>query len=198
MLDLFFDTETTGFINDRFPLQHEDQPHIVQLAAQLCDGDDVVSAFSLIIDNGVDIPARAAEVHGITTERAAQLGVSLPFALSMFAHLYTRADRCIAHNVKFDKAVVEVGIWRKYGDKATTLDKPMLCTMETAAPIVNLPPTERMIAAGINKPKAPKLEECIRHFFGEALLGAHDAMEDVVACRRVFTELLQMGAISNG
>ena len=72
---------------------------------------------------------------------------------------------------------------------AFTLRKPLFCTMEAAAPIVNLPPTERMLAAGFNKPKAPKLEEAIRFFFDESLDGAHDAMVDVIACRRIYFHL---------
>ena len=69
------------------------------------------------------------------------------------------------------------------------LRKSLFCTMEAATPIVNLPPTERMVAAGITKPKPPKLEECIRHFFDESLEGAHDALIDVRACSRVFFHL---------
>jgi len=51
-----------------------------------------------------------------------------------------------------------------------------------------------MLAAGFTKPKPPKLEECIRHFFNEELDGAHDAMVDVRACRRVYFHLQTMGA----
>lgn len=187
---LFMDTETTGFYQDRLPVDHELQPHIVQLAAQLCSTDGApVAGFSLIIDPGVEIPERAANVHGITTEKAVQFGVSAQSALSMFVHLYQRSELIVAHNIKFDKAVMETGISRYYG-KPTPLDKkPIFCTMEAATPIVNLPPTDRMLAAGFNKPKPPKLEECIRHFFDETLENAHDAMVDLIACRRVYFHL---------
>ncbi|KAA0684563.1 3'-5' exonuclease [Neorhizobium sp. P12A] len=189
---LFFDTETTGFFQDRLPVDHPDQPYIVQLAAELCDDDGKpISGFSFIIDNGVDIPAQAANVHGITTERAAQFGMSAASALSPFTHLYQRADLVCAHNIKFDRGVVEAAIARHY-ERIMPLRKPLFCTMEAAAPIVNLPPTERMLAAGFNKPKAPKLEECIRHFFNEDLGGAHDAMVDVIGCRRVYFHLKKL------
>lgn len=186
---LFFDTETTGFYDDRLPPDHKAQPYIVQLAAHLCDEDgDPIAEFSLIISNEVEIPEKAARVHGITTERAIQFGVNADSALSLFAHLYARADLVVAHNMKFDRSVIETAIARHYG-RAKPLSKQVFCTMEAAAPIVNLPPTERMLAAGFNKPKAPKLEECIRHFFGEELSGAHNAMIDVSACKRVFFHL---------
>lgn len=191
---LFFDTETTGFMQDRLPIDHPNQPYIVQLAAELCDDEgEIIAGFSLIVDNGVEIPVQASNVHGITTEKAVKFGVNPSFALSAFTHLYQRADRVVAHNIKFDQGVMEAAIARHYS-KVMPLRKELYCTMEAATPIINLPPTERMIAAGFNKPKPPKLEECIRHFFGEDLDGAHDAMIDVRACRRVYFHLKSMGA----
>lgn len=192
MTILFFDTETTGFFQDRLPIDHPDQPYIVQLAAQLChDNGNPIAGFSIIVNPGigsVSIPARAAEVHGITEDVAVQFGVSSEFALSAFTHLYQRADLVCAHNIKFDRGVIEAAISRHYR-KVMPLRKPLFCTMEAAAPIINLPPTERMRAVGFDKPKPPKLEECIRHFFNEDLDGAHDAMVDVTACRRVYLHL---------
>lgn len=198
MTVLFFDTETTGFFQDRLPVDHPDQPYIVQLAAQLCHDDgEPVAGFSLIVDPGIgeiSIPARASEVHGITDEIAVQFGVSAVSALSMFTHLYQRADLVCAHNIKFDRGVIEAAISRHYR-KVMPLRKPLFCTMEAATPIINLPPTERMIAAGFNKPKPPKLEECIKHFFGEDFEDAHDAMADVIACRRVYLHLKTLEAV---
>lgn len=186
---LFFDTETTGFLDDRLPIDHEAQPYIVQLAAQLCQDDgSPVAGFCFIVAAGVAIPERAAAVHGITEEKAIQFGVSAEFALSAFTHLYQRADLICAHNAKFDKGIVEVAIARHYG-RTMPLRKPIFCTMEAASPVIKLPPTEKMRAAGFDKPKPPKLEECIRHFFNEELDGAHDAMIDLTACRRVYLHL---------
>lgn len=186
---LFFDTETTGFFNDRQPVNHPSQPHIVQLAAMLTEDDGAeVMSFSVIVDNGVSIPVQASNVHGITTEIADARGIEPEIAMHLFTHAYRLADTVVAHNIKFDKGVVEAEIFRRHGE-VRRLSKPLFCTMEAATPIVNLPPTERMLAAGFDKPKPPKLEECIRHFFDEALDGAHDAMIDVDACRRVFFHL---------
>jgi DNA polymerase-3 subunit epsilon len=188
---LFFDTETTGFLDDRLPIDHEAQPYIVQLAAQ------PVAGFCLIVAPGVAIPPRAAAVHGITDEKAIQFGVSAEFALSAFTHLYQRSDLICAHNIKFDKGIVEVAIARHYG-KTMPLRKPLFCTMEAASPIIKLPPTEKMRAAGFDKPKPPKLEECVQHFFNETLDGAHDAMVDLVACRRVYLHLKSIKDSADG
>lgn len=189
---LFFDTETTGFFMDREPVDHPGQPFIVQLAAELRDyNGKPLAGFNFIVDPGIgeiSIPERASAVHGITDGIAVQLGVSAEFALSAFTHLYQRADLVCAHNIKFDRGVIEAAIARHYR-KVMPLRKPLFCTMEAASPVINLPPTERMVAAGFNKPKPPKLEECIRHFFGEDHTGAHDAMADVAACARVYFHL---------
>ena len=194
---LFFDTETTGLVRDYLPISDPGQPHIVQLAAQLCDASGApISGFSFIVDPGigeVSIPSQASDVHGITEDIAVEFGVSSEFALSAFAHLYMRADLICAHNIKFDKAVIETAICRHY-KRERPLSKPLFCTMEAASPIVNMPPTDRMRAAGIHKPKPPKLEECIRHFFDEELSGAHDAMVDLNACRRVYFHLKSLEA----
>jgi len=186
---LFFDTETTGFYDKRLPPDHEAQPHLVQLAMCLTDdeGKERLSA-SLVIDCPFTIPAQASNVHGIDRDVSGTFGVDLQMAIDLFRHFYMRADLIVCHNVAFDMPVMasEIGRFQK---RPVLLDKPTYCTMEVATPIINLPPTERMIAAGFDKPKPPKLEECISHFFGETLEGAHDAMIDVTACRRVFFHL---------
>ena len=190
---LFFDTETTGFLQPGAPLNHPSQPHIVQLAAQLCDDTGTILAgFSLIVDPGVPLPERVSAIHGITDERAALYGVKPATALGMFAHLYGRAELLVAHNIKFDMGVMDVA-YTRHRPKDELLQKPRFCTMEAATPIINMPPTDRMRAAGFTKPKPPKLEEAIRHFFDEPLDGAHDAMVDVIACRRVFFHLRGLG-----
>jgi len=194
---LVFDTETTGFFQDKLPVDHSDQPHIVQLAAELChDGGEPLAGFSFVVDpgiaSGVSIPEKASIVHGITNETAAQFGVPLELALGAFSHLYQRADLIVGHNVNFDKNVVETAIARQH-KSIRRLKKPTFCTMEAASPIMNMSPTERMVAAGISKPKPPKLEEAMRYFFDEGLDGAHDAMVDVIACRRLYVLINKLG-----
>jgi DNA polymerase-3 subunit epsilon len=195
---LFFDTETTGLPSDREPLDHHSQPHIVQIAALLCaDDGGVRGSFSLIVNPGddVEVPQRAAEVHGITTERMRAEGVEPRRALALLAHFLKCADVRVAHNIKFDDWLVRIANARAWHHYDPLPGRPF-CTMEAAAPIVNLPPTERMLAAGMNKPKSPNLSEAYRHFFGEELEGAHDAMADAMACRRIFFHLRDVHGVA--
>ena len=189
---LFYDTETTGLANYRLPANHSSQPYLVQLAFKLVTPDQrVIMSMNAIINNGVDIPSGASNVHGITTEMAEAFGATPHQALSVFAFAHSRASTIVAHNIGFDKRIMETAFSRVDG-VAQPESKPEHCTMEEATPIVNIPPTRKMIAAGYNKPKSAQLGECIEHFFGEPLSGAHDAMVDVEGCERLYFHLREL------
>ena len=68
------------------------------------------------------------------------------------------------------------------------------CTMEMSRNVVQIPPTEKMMNAGYKEHKAPKLGEVYKRLYGEALFGAHDAMTDVIGCKRVYFTLLRLRA----
>ncbi|MBS1060733.1 3'-5' exonuclease [Gluconobacter sp. Dm-44] len=190
---LFFDTETTGFAKPGLPTGHEDQPHCVQLAAILTDdqGREEACVNVIIRPEGWTVPDATAAIHGITTEKAARYGIREQVAAVLFYDLTSRADLLVAHNIKFDRQIVAT-MFARAKRTEWKLPEAQFCTMEAATPLVNLPPTPRMRAAGIIKPKAPKLEECIQHFYGETLEGAHDALVDVRACARIYFEMKRM------
>ncbi|MCP1229847.1 3'-5' exonuclease family protein [Acetobacter indonesiensis] len=56
----------------------------------------------------------------------------------------------VAHNEQFDRQIIRI-MFERLG-RGWAFDKPAYDTMEAAAPIVNLPPTPRMVAADIDKP----------------------------------------------
>jgi DNA polymerase-3 subunit epsilon len=186
---LFFDTETTGLPDWRAPSKADHQPHIVQLAAILMepDGTEAAAVDLIVRPDGWDIPDNLADLHGISTERAMRCGVREELVVVLWRDIVDRADLVVAHNVKFDARIMRIASAR-FG-RPKELEKPTYCTMEAAAPIVDLPPTERMIAAGFDKPKPPKLEECVRHFFGREMTGAHNALVDVRECAAVYQHL---------
>lgn len=191
---LFFDTETTGFMNARKPVDHPDQAHVVQLAAQLVTPqNETFMEFSLVVNPGVPIPVGASNVHGITDDIAAKYGVKPKTAVRFFTMLLRHTELLVAHNIGFDDQVMQTAITRCGGDVKEFV-KPQYCTMKNAFDVVKAPPTQKMIAAGRTHWKSPNLGECIKHFFDEELDGAHDAMVDVKACRRVYFELMKGGA----
>ena len=139
---LFFDTETTGLPDFKAPHDAPQQPYIVQLAGILCEDDGtVISKLSMIIDNGIEIPAQASDIHGITTERADEFGCPPQVALAPFFHLWVRADAVVAHNIKFDVFLLKTAIARLWGARRELPEKECFCTMEASTPFVGLPPT---------------------------------------------------------
>lgn len=193
---LAFDTETTGLPDWRSPSDAAHQPHLVQLAMILMDENLVEKAsVSLIIrPDGWVIPDEVAKIHGITTDIAMALGVPEKMATRLYASLlYDTGAAVLAHNVDFDLRIMRIAMLRA-GWTKEQLDGRKVeshCTMKAATPIVNIPPTPKMVAAGFNKPKNASLTECVKHFFDEDLEGAHDALVDVRACVRVFRHLKQ-------
>lgn len=199
---LAVDCETTGLPAFRDPSDAPHQPHIVQLAMVLLDDDMVEQAsVSLIIrPDGWTIPDEVATIHGITTEKALALGVEEKIATRLYAAmLYGSGDTTlVCHHVRFDQRIMRIAMLRAGFTKEWMEARPVktFCTLDTSTPIVNLPPTPKMVAAGFNKPKAASLSECVQFFFGETLEGAHDALVDVRACIRVYHELKRREAAS--
>lgn len=185
MIFLAFDTETTGI----------DAPRLVELGAVLVevtpDGPREHGLISFIVrPDGYEIPDSATRVHGISTALALAAGVPLVVAISALTNLWAVAAVRVAHNLEFDDKVIDLAM-RSLGRQSSLIRPPGVCTKELAGPVLNLPPTERMLTAGYNKPKPPSLRECYRHFFGEDVPGAHGALADARACARVYLELME-------
>ena len=193
---LIYDTETDGLVHGDLPPEHPLQPHLVQLGCVLADDDGRErAAVSLIVrPEGWAIPEAAFRAHGISTEEAVRCGVPHAVAVAAFTQLRALADTLAVHNAPFDRLVMAAAIARTGRQSASPGPLRHLCTMQMAAPIVNLPPTDRMRAAGFTKPKPPSLSEAYRAFFGEELVGAHDALVDARACARILFHMRALEA----
>lgn len=190
---IFIDTETTRLFKGGLAKQ-PDQARVCQIAMLLTDPDGKsLGEFSALIKpEGWQIDPRAQAIHGFTNEQCERYGVAAKAVYSLYLKWVEMATRIIAHNSKFDCRMMEIEA--AYCDMAHT-NKQWCCTMEASAPIVNIPATDKMVSAGFNKPKAPKLEESLQ-FLCKRGLGdtAHDAMYDVKACRDIYFELKKRGA----
>lgn len=189
---LFYDTETTGLPLWREPSEHPDQPHIVQLAALLClDGVEIASLNAIVRPDGWTIPAETTAIHGISQERALVEGISEHQALAIFMCMVQFAERRVAHNESFDARIIRIALHRYRFSQAEEWEAgpPAYCTMRASQDLCKLAPTAAMAASGRLWNKPPKLGEAYQHFFGEDLSGAHDALVDVVACKRIYLEL---------
>jgi DNA polymerase-3 subunit epsilon len=190
---VFYDFETTGFIAKGLPLTHESQPHIVQVGAIVTDlAGRKVGSFDVIVKpEGWKISDSAAAVHGISQEFAEQYGIAEKSAFGLIKAFMKRATLRVAHNEDFDQAILRVASHRyDDGELAALMNGiPSFCTMQKTIDLCKIPPTNKMLLVGIDSYKSPKLSESYRHLFGEELEGAHDAMVDILACKRIYEHL---------
>jgi len=204
---LVYDTETTGLPLFSEPSEHPDQPHIVQLAAMLVDLDteqEIASMNVIVRPNGWTIPDEVAQVHGITQDHAMAVGIPEELALYMFMELWMGRLR-IAHNESFDARIIRIALKRHHDPREESLAMPPSdvwkasaaeCTARMSTPILNLPPTEKMIAAGRRHAKTPNLGEAYQHFSGKPLQNAHNAMADVQACKFIYLAMRKAAKIA--
>lgn len=190
---LVFDSETTGLPEWSKPSDDPSQPHITQLCADLCDEEtgDTISSFSVIIKpDGWVIPFDLEILTGITTEHANKYGVPISMALDMLMALHAKAYLRVAHNESFDMRMVRIEMKRDTCISDAFADAwkaaPAFCTQGQSTKIINLPPTEKMLAKNKRGPKPPNLAEAYEFFARTKLLGAHNAAVDVMACKRIY------------
>lgn len=186
MTILFFDTETSDLPDyDSGPGRH--QPHVVQLAAILLEGKDEQTLVTLIQPEGWGIHPEAQAKHGISVAKAKAHGIPIVQAVDKFDGMLRQASLVVAHNIRFDRLLMD-SEYIRLRRRATW--PRTFCTMVTCTDILRLP--------GRYGYKWPRLDETYRHFFGKPLLGTHDAMADVSACRAIFEELVARGLAPEG
>jgi len=193
---LFFDTETTGMPDDfKAPVTDtENWPRIVQIAWAHVSTEPygIDRTLSYIIrPDGFTIPEDAAEVHGITTERAKKEGYSRRGVLEAFSKAIGVSDVLVAHNVSFDLPVVRAELVRLKG-RDTLQGVTTICTKEASTDFCQI-----RFSNGGHGYKWPSLQELHETLFGTRFDEAHDAQADVEAGAHCFLELLDQGVISD-
>ena len=187
---LFFDTETTGLPRRwNAPLTDSDNwPRMVQLAWIICDrsGNTIESRDAVIRPEGFVIPAEVSRLHGITTEKAMDVGEPIRAVLEEFSDKMDGCGMLVGHNISFDECIVGAEFERQRM-MTSLFFKSKCCTMKSAVNYCKLP--------GRNGYKAPRLSELHRFLFREEFENAHNALADVEATVRCFWRLKELGVI---
>ena len=189
---LFFDTETSGFINKALPASDPAQAWTVQIGAILASMEEELDQMNVIIkSNGRKMNPFAEQVHGISSERADIEGIEEFEAAEQFGLLLRQADLVVCHNFDFDWNYVvhmmerNLDVLSDMARSAFYLDLPNFCTMKDKK-IVKFCGLKNK--AG--RPKWPKLIELHNILFEEGFDNAHDAYADIAATKRCFFELV--------
>lgn len=99
-----FDTETTG-------VDVEGEARIVSAAVILVGADKPTDTYTWLINPGIDIPAEASAIHGITTERAVAEGRDAAEAIEEIAAAVagqlTAGIPIVAMNARFDLTLLD-------------------------------------------------------------------------------------------
>ena len=186
---LIFDTETTGLPrNYNAPLSDsENWPRVVQIAWQLHDlQGGLISSNSIIVKpQGFTIPFNAAQVHGISTERALAEGSDLQAVMNEFVEALKQTKYVCGHNIEFDLSIIGAEFIR-LGMSDYFSGKPVLDTKNDDV-------TEFCAIPGGRggKYKWPKLTELYQKLFNQGFEEAHNAAFDVLATAKCFFELLK-------
>lgn len=186
MTYLLFDTETTGFPNKNISEHDNKQARCVQLACILVDGKtwkEVASFYSILsLDVDKEIDSGAQNAHGISKEMCDRFGIVPELAVDMFSEMYSLCDVVVAHNIRFDKSVVDIeSAIRGYKHQ---WNKRELCTMDATTPLCKL--TGKIPG----KHKWPKLSEALSILLDVPHINAHDALADVRGCAKLLQYLI--------
>ncbi len=184
-----FDTETTGF-----PVRggtSDQQPYIVQFAGILGNVDQVngfseIERINLMVKPRISIPFSASQIHGIY-DRDVENAPYIEEVMDQILKFLNTADAVVGHNVEFDEEVVRLELER-IGRKGDYQPMKAICTMRTSTEFCQLQ------GRGFGY-KPPKLNELYKTLFWEWFEWAHDAMIDVEATTKSFSELVKKWVI---
>lgn len=174
-----FDFETTGLV------LHPDakdkvQPRIIEIGAVILNSKGKIEeSMSQIVNPGMLIEPVITKITGLTDEDLKEqppIGEFLPALLTMLA----KCDVMIAHNLAFDKAMLELELARnqvhlRQRQQVHTPRWPRLeiCTVQEYKELWG---------------RRPKLTELYEHICGEPLKQTHRALDDVLALARIVVE----------
>jgi DNA polymerase III epsilon subunit-like protein len=174
---MFFDTETTGLIDNSL-IPAERQPQVIEFFGCVRGKDDApLEELEFFADPGKPLSEEITRITGIKTE---DVRGQPPFSAraSEVIAMIEGADAVVAHNLSYDMTIVDFEL-RKLG-LSVKWPRRKICTVEA---------TEHL--------KGHRLSLSALHelLFGEPFSGAHRARFDVLAVVRCYNELFARGEI---
>ena len=141
------------------------------------------------LPEGMSIPPESAKVHGITDSQLNRKGVDAAIALHTFVESLRGVDMYVAHNLDFDRSVIQAECFRlglsPPFDRSTCLARSY-CTAKAGVPITQLWATRPNQTRFL---RYPKLWELHRELFKSDVQNLHDALADVLVCLRCYLAL---------
>ncbi|MCK5604471.1 3'-5' exonuclease [Candidatus Pacearchaeota archaeon] len=189
MKTIIFDTETTGLpLKGDQPLEME--PHIVEFGAIYLDDDhSVIRTVNQLLNPGDKIwddkiknftdklPPITTKITGITDADLVGKPTFSEF-LPFLHYFFEGADLIVAHNMQFDKKLLEFEIQRVFEDRSPYMG--------------NFPWPEHIVCSMLEYQhqfgKWPKLTEMYSKIMGKPLEQTHRAIDDVNALHEILVK----------
>lgn len=176
---LAFDLETTS--------ADPEEARIVQAAISLVGGGERPVSYAWLVNPGVEIPADATEIHGITTERAQADGMPPAVALAKIVGALSMAVEhgwaVVDFNARFDLTVT-----------ARELDRHAVAGITTLGALLVVDPM--VIDRHLEKYRAGSrklIDSCA--YWRVTLDQAHDAAFDAIAAARLAYRIAKNGRV---
>jgi len=180
MKTIVFDNETTGLLNHPdTPI--DQQPHIIEFAAALIDENcKVLKTIDKLIHPGCDLPdpEMNLKVSGITDEMLVHEG-NFSERFKKINKFIKQGDVMIAHNLSFDKGMMEVEMQRL--DRQFIFPTYGFCTVQINVPLYGY---------------RVKLKDLYQDVVGKPLKQTHRALDDVLALVDIIREGNYLEAIA--
>jgi len=213
-----FDVESTGLIppkkkvenNQNQKIEEENTaelPYITQLSFiqyNVLSGSIIKKYNAYIkIPPEIEISEKITELTGITREICNEHGVPITTALLQLFMAYSSSACIVAHNLSFDKQMIEIEIKRNYSEIQnvypiiTNMFNPeyevkkeidLYCTMLESVHICNIMVPKKNDPTKTYK-KYPKLEELYMKLFGKKPENLHNSLIDTLVCLRCFLKI---------
>ena len=192
---LVFDTETTGLPkrSNASPEETYLFPYIVQLSWLIFNtGNNRIEHLRdkiIKLPHGIQIPKKTTEIHGITQKIMLEDGEPIVDVLNTFMQDASACTYIVAHNMKFDKTLIDVECIRnKFSKRLSDYRKMEYCTMKKGKIVCNIPKINHI--TNKTELKYPKLIELHEFLFHETPKNLHNSLIDILVCFRCFYALV--------
>lgn len=179
---LAFHVATSGLVQypkkGEHPIRSNDprQPHIVELAAQLVDGEtgEVEQEIDqVVMPDGWVSGQKAIDVHGISNEMANKVGMPEKDVVAQYLDLWKSADVRVSHSIRFFNRIIRIGLKRFHpdviADEVWKDSNLYYCTQVNA-----------------DCGKANKLPDVYQAYTGKILKGPRNSMDNVNAILDIY------------
>jgi DNA polymerase III epsilon subunit-like protein len=203
---LFLDSETNGLPRDFkiHPVHHQFWPEILSIAWELYIYDPSKTKQWQLEDRQyflvkptatIKWSTEAEAIHKISLDEAVSKGHNIAEVLSLFDVALARADIIVAHNLSFDKSVIQAAMHRANRKSIWIHTGKEVCSMMQTIDIVRIP---RPKPIKDDRYKWPKLSDLHNFLFNceynEGTL--HNSLVDTQCLAKCYMELLNRGLLT--